>query len=32
MDMNLLKQHGPCAWEIPAQGQMRVPAMIYASR
>jgi tRNA-splicing ligase RtcB len=31
MDLNLLKQHGPCAWEIPAQGQMRVPAMIYAS-
>jgi tRNA-splicing ligase RtcB len=32
MDLNLLKQHGPCAWEIPAQGRMRVPAMIYASR
>src|SRR3990167_4720941 len=32
MDLNLLKQHGPCAWEIPVQGKMRVPAMIYASR
>lgn len=31
MDLNLLKQHAPCAWEIPAQGKMRVPAMIYAS-
>ena len=25
MDLNLLKQHGPGAWEIPAQGKMRVP-------
>jgi tRNA-splicing ligase RtcB len=32
MDLNLLKQHGPSAWEIPAQGKMQVPAMIYASR
>lgn len=32
MELNLLKQHGPCAWEIPAQGKMRVPGMIYASR
>lgn len=32
MDLNLLKQHGPCAWEIPAQGNMRVPGMIFASR
>jgi tRNA-splicing ligase RtcB len=32
MDLNLLKQHEPCAWEIPAQGKMRVPGMIYASR
>jgi tRNA-splicing ligase RtcB len=32
MDLNLLKQHGSCAWEIPAQGKMRVPGMIYASR
>ena len=31
MDLKLLKQHAPCAWEIPAQGKMRVPAMIYAS-
>lgn len=31
MDLHLLKQHAPCAWEIPAQGRMRVPAMIYAS-
>src|SRR5450830_467782 len=32
MDLTLLKQHSPCAWEIPAQGKMRVPAMIYASK
>jgi tRNA-splicing ligase RtcB len=32
MDLNLLKQHGPSAWEIPAQGKMQVPAMIYARR
>ncbi|WP_293604152.1 RtcB family protein [Polaromonas sp. UBA4122] len=32
MDLNLLKQHSPCAWEIPAQGKMRVPGMIYASK
>ncbi len=32
MDLTLLKQHGPCAWEIPVQGQMRVPGMIYASK
>lgn len=32
MDLNLLRQHGPCAWEIPAQGKMRVPGMIYASK
>jgi tRNA-splicing ligase RtcB len=32
MDLNTLKQHGPCAWEIPMQGKMRVPGMIYASR
>lgn len=31
MDLKLLKQHAPCAWEIPAQGKMRVPAMIYAN-
>lgn len=32
MDLSLLKQHGPNAWEVPAQGKMRVPGMIYASR
>jgi len=32
MDLHLLKQHAPCAWEIPAQGKMRVPGMIYASQ
>lgn len=31
MDLNLLKQLAPCAWEIAAQGRMRVPAIIYAS-
>jgi len=31
MDLKTLKQLGPCAWEIPAQGKMRVPAIIYAS-
>lgn len=32
MDLNLVKQKAPYAWEIPRQGKMRVPAMIYASR
>jgi tRNA-splicing ligase RtcB len=32
MDLKLLKQHGPCVWEIPMQGPMRVPGMIYADR
>lgn len=32
MDLNLLKQHGPGAWEIPMQGKMRVPGMVYASK
>lgn len=32
MELSLLKQQGPSAWEIPAQGRMRVPGMIYASR
>jgi tRNA-splicing ligase RtcB len=32
MDLNRLKQHAPCTWEIPAQGRMHVPAMIYASK
>jgi tRNA-splicing ligase RtcB len=31
MDLNLLKQRGPCEWEIPMHGGMRVPALIYAS-
>ena len=31
MDLKLLKQRGPCAWEIPRQGAMRVPGMVYAS-
>jgi len=30
MDLKLLKRHGAQAWEIPQQGNMRVPAMIYA--
>ena len=30
MDLNLLRRHGPCEWELPAQGAMRVPALIYA--
>lgn len=32
MELNLLKQLGPCAWEIPMLGKMRVPGMIYASK
>ena len=32
MDLNLLKQRDACAWEIPVQGRMRVPGMIYASQ
>lgn len=31
MDLKLLTQRAPCAWEIAAQGKMRVPAMIFAS-
>ncbi len=31
MDLNLLKQRSPTAWEIAPQGRMRVPAVIYAS-
>lgn len=30
MDLNLFKQHTETRWEIAAQGQMRVPAVIYA--
>src|SRR5665647_3981397 len=32
MELNLLKRLGPCAWEIPMLGKMRVPGMIYASK
>ncbi|NMM15027.1 MAG: RtcB family protein [Rhodoferax sp.] len=32
MELNLLKQLGPCVWEIPMRGKMRVPGMIYASK
>jgi tRNA-splicing ligase RtcB len=31
MDTSLLKRHSEYAWEIPQQGAMRVPAVIYAS-
>ena len=31
MDPSSLKPRGPCGWEIPRQGDMRVPAVIYAS-
>ena len=31
MDPRSLTRLGPCAWEIPRQGSMRVPAVIYAS-
>ena len=31
MDTNLLKRRSEYAWEIPQQGAMRVPAVIYAS-
>ncbi len=30
MDLALLRRRGPCEWELPAQGAMRVPALIYA--
>ncbi|MEY5097742.1 MAG: hypothetical protein RJA36_461 [Pseudomonadota bacterium] len=30
MDLKLLRRHGDHTWEIPPQGRMRVPAMIYA--
>ena len=30
MDLNLFKRRDDYAWEIPAQGAMRVPAVIYA--
>ena len=31
MDINLLKRRSEFEWEIPQQGAMRVPAVIYAS-
>jgi tRNA-splicing ligase RtcB len=31
MDTNLLKRHSEYEWEIPEQGAMRVPAVIFAS-
>lgn len=30
MDPARFEPHGPCAWRLPAQGAMRVPAVIYA--
>jgi tRNA-splicing ligase RtcB len=32
MDMNLFRRRSEYEWEIPAQGTMRVPAVIFASR
>ncbi len=32
MDINLFKQRDENTWEIPATGEMRVPAIIYADR
>jgi tRNA-splicing ligase RtcB (3'-phosphate/5'-hydroxy nucleic acid ligase) len=32
MDITSLKECGPCEWRIPAQGKMKVPVVIYASR
>ena len=31
MDTSDLVRRGPCEWEIPARGRMRVPARLYAS-
>jgi tRNA-splicing ligase RtcB len=31
MDLQQLERRGPCEWVIPAQGAMRVPAVIFAS-
>ncbi|GAB4361082.1 MAG: RtcB family protein [Immundisolibacter sp.] len=30
MDPTRFEQHGPCEWHLPARGDMRVPAVIYA--
>ena len=32
MDTNSLIERGPCEWEIPQAGPMRVPAVIYATK
>lgn len=32
MDTSRLKRRGPCAWELPATGRMRVPGVIFASK
>jgi len=32
MDTFRLKRRGPCEWELPASGRMRVPGVIFASR
>jgi len=29
MDLHLLERRGPCEWELPMQGAMRVPALLY---
>jgi tRNA-splicing ligase RtcB len=31
MDISRLVRRGPCAWEIPREGAMRVPAVLYGS-
>ena len=31
MDITTLVRRGPCAWEIPLEGAMRVPAVVYGS-
>ena len=32
MDLKNLQALGPCAWQIPMRGPMRVPAVIYGNR
>ena len=32
MDTSKLKRRGPCEWELPASGRMRVPGVIFASK
>ena len=32
MDTSRLKRRGPCEWELPASGRMRVPGVIFASK